>query len=101
MPAYNAQSFEPPAPVAMVTLRTQDGQKSISEVPMQIDSAADGSLLPESSVRRLGLEILGDAEFQLTAFDGNESDARFVQCDLLFLRRVFRGRFTESFLVGA
>ena len=54
MPTYDAQGFRPPAPVAMVTLRTQDGRKSLSDVEMLIDSGADVSLIPESSVRHVG-----------------------------------------------
>jgi hypothetical protein len=93
MPMYDAQGFYPPAPVATVTLRTQDGRESISDVVMLIDSGADVSLIPESSVRRLGLESRDLEEYELMGFDGNKSIAKSVQCELVFLRRAFRGAY--------
>ncbi len=38
MPAYDAKHFTPPAPLATVTVRTRDRTRTISDVPMQIDS---------------------------------------------------------------
>jgi len=60
---------------------------------MLIDSGADVSLIPKSSVRLLGLEDGEQEGYELMGFDGSKSVARSVQCDLLFLRRVFRGAY--------
>ena len=46
MPAYDAKRFSPPAPLAMVTIRTRDHTKMVSDVPMQIDSGAGWHLDP-------------------------------------------------------
>jgi hypothetical protein len=53
MPPYDAQRFHPPAPLATVTVRTQDGRMSV---------------------------------------------ANSVQCDLVFLGRIYRGAYL---IVGA
>jgi hypothetical protein len=90
MPSYDAQEFRPPAPVATVVLRTQDGKKSISDVVMLIDSGADVSMIPESSALLLGLQGRGQ-DYEVMSFDGTKSVAKSVQCQLIFLQRAFRG----------
>ena len=93
MPSYDAQGFHPPAPTAMVTLRTQDGRKSLGDVVMLIDSGADVSLIPESSVSHLGLETRVQEDYELMGFDGSKSVAKSVQCELIFLQRAYRGAY--------
>ncbi len=65
MSVYDSKGFYPPAPVATVTLRTPDGRKSLSDVVMLIDSGADVSLIPESSVGLLGLEVRDQEDYEL------------------------------------
>ncbi len=60
---------------------------------MLIDSGADVTLLPASSVSRLELIPHQHRVYELTAFDGSSSVSKCVQCDLVFLGRVFRGAF--------
>ncbi|MCC6125874.1 MAG: hypothetical protein IT426_12980 [Pirellulales bacterium] len=91
MPDYNAQTYQPPAPVASVVIRTLDNQNSISNVPMLIDSGSDVTLIPELCVRHLSLEAYQQGDYQLMAFDGSKTTARSVQCELLFLRRAYIG----------
>jgi len=93
MPPYDAEHYHPPAPLAAVTLTTQDRKTSLSGVVMQIDSGADASLVPESAVARLGLEVEQQRDYELVAFDGSKKVARSVQCRLVFLGRGFRGTF--------
>ena len=52
MPAYDHTLFDPPAPIARVTLRRIEGGRDCPEVPMLIDSGADVTLLPEKSVQQ-------------------------------------------------
>ena len=92
MPSYDGQGFHPPAPVATVTLRTEDGERSLNDVVMLIDSGADVSLIPESSVRQLGLEGRQE-DYELIGFDGNKSIGKSVRCELIFLRRAFQGAY--------
>jgi len=93
MPDYDARDFAPPAPVASVTLRAQDGRATVSDVRMLIDSGADMSLIPESLIGQLGLDTADEPTYELMAFDGTKSVARSVQCELAFLGRAYRGRY--------
>jgi len=91
MPAYDPQRLHPPGPLATVALRTQDRRNTLSDVVMLIDSGADVTLLPGSSVSALGLEPDEEHGYELMGFDGTKSVAKSVQCDLVFLGRVYRG----------
>jgi len=93
MPAYDAQRFDPPAPLAAVVLRARDRRKSLSGVAMQIDSGADVTAIPAASVNQLGLEADEHRRYELMAFDGTRRVANSVQCDLVFLGQVYRGTY--------
>ncbi len=93
MPAYDGGRFNPPAPVAIVTLRHSENQNKVADVPMLIDSGADVTLIPAASVKQLGLSINTGKGYELAGFDGSRSIAQAVQLDLLFLRRAFKGQF--------
>ena len=92
MPAYDHALFNPPAPLAKVTLRHPSSGVTVSDVPMLLDTGADVSLLPQSSVERLGIGVSGES-YELVGFDGSVSVAPAVEVDLVFLRRAFKGRF--------
>ena len=53
MPAYDATLFDPPAPVAMVTIRSPTTGESVDNVAMLIDSGADVTILPRAAVQHL------------------------------------------------
>jgi len=96
MPTYDDQFFNPPAPLARVTLRDSATGKTVSDVPMLIDSGADVTLIPQQSVTRLGATIEPDTGYEVMGFDGRKSIAQVVSLDMIFLRRAFRGRFLVS-----
>lgn len=50
MPRYDTAQFEPPAPLAQVTLRNPDTGTISSDVPMLLDTGADVSLIPHTSL---------------------------------------------------
>ena len=56
MPAYNDRQFSPAAPVTIAQLRNPMSANVVSDVLMLIDSGADVSLLPKSSIEPLGIE---------------------------------------------
>jgi len=93
MTRYDASRFDPPAPVAEVTLRSPDGGRSVSQVLLLLDTGADITLLPRAAVERLGVEPLADVRYELMGFDGTASFAPAVTLDMVFLNRVFRGRY--------
>lgn len=92
MPKYDAEHFDPPAPVATVTLRHPATGASLSDVPMLIDTGADVTLLPREYVDRLGVETESDA-YEVQGYDGEISLADAVKLEMIFLDRKFTGQF--------
>lgn len=93
MPAYDSNLFDPPAPLARVTLRALNNGKAVTDVPMLIDSGADVTLIPETVVNELRLDLDLNVSYELSGFDGHKSVAKSVQLALVFLGLTFRGRF--------
>lgn len=93
MPAYDSTGFQPPAPVALVSVRSPASGVAVSDVPMLLDSGADVSFLSR--------EPIGDVidtrqvlpQYEVEAFDGTKSVAPAVQLELQFLGKSFRGQF--------
>jgi len=93
MPRYDASHYDPPAPVAAVTLRDPAAGAQVADVPLLLDTGADITLLPREAVARLGTSPLADIRYDLTGFDGSESSASVVVLDMILLNRAFRGRY--------
>jgi predicted aspartyl protease len=93
MPAYDADLFDPPAPLAKVILRNSDSGDSLPDVPMLIDTGADVTLIPQSSIKSLGMSIEFNDSIRTDGLRRQHERAQVVHLDLVFLRRVFRGRF--------
>ncbi len=92
MPAYD-HSFEPPAPVAQVTLRNPQTQIAQANVLMLIDTGADVTLIPQSIAQQLELEPALDTQYELLGFAGGLNTAYAVKLEMIFLGRTFRGQF--------
>ncbi|MCC6298098.1 MAG: retroviral-like aspartic protease [Anaerolineales bacterium] len=92
MPKYDAESFDPPAPVATVSLRNLATGALLSDVPMLIDTGADVTLLPREYVERLGVELESEA-YEVQGYNGETSLADAVKLELVFLNRKFTGQF--------
>lgn len=87
MQAYDAARFDPPAPLALVVVRSEQLDLVVHDVPMLLDTGADVSLLPRSHVAPL---VSPDAkQYELEAFDGRKSVAPAVTAELKFLGRPF------------
>lgn len=93
MPAYDSKKFDPPAPVAHVTLRNQETGATWSEVLMLLDFGADVTMIPQAAAGLLGLTVDLDKQYELKGFDGHRSSAPVVQVDIVFERWTFRGQF--------
>lgn len=93
MTPYDASRFDPPAPLAAVSLRHPGTGLTLADVRMLIDSGADVTLVPQASVNQLGVTVNAGEAYELMGFDGSRSTAQAAQLELLFLRRTFRGRF--------
>ena len=93
MPKYDGENFDPPAPVAYVTLRNPATGVSLSEVPMLIDTGADVTMLPRQYVDELNIEPEEDKVYEVQGFDEQTRLVQMVQLELIFLRRKFSGQF--------
>jgi hypothetical protein len=92
MSAYDSNLFDPPAPVAVVSVRDPKGG-TVRNVPMLIDSGSDISLVPRTSIDELDLEIDPNTRYELQGFDGRRTMAQVAQLDLIFVKRAFRGKY--------
>lgn len=93
MPTYDGHLFDPPAPLAHVTLRNPQNTQILSNVPMLIDSGADVTLVPSTAVNQLNLVADADTNYELMGFDGSISFASVVRLEMHFLNKTFRGQF--------
>ena len=93
MPSYDASHFEPPAPVAQVTLHDPHSGARVPDVLLLMDTGSDVTLLPRIAVERLGVPLLANQSYELMGFDGSKSFAPVVMLDMIFLARAFRGRY--------
>jgi hypothetical protein len=93
MPEYDSRAFRPPAPVALVSVRSLSTGRSVSNVPLLIDSGADVSFLPRGPIADLIHDSQESVEYEVEAFDGTKSRALVVQLELVFLGKSFRGQF--------
>jgi len=93
MPSYDTSRYDPPAPIAQVTLRDQKSGALLPNISLLIDTGADVTLLPFSAAQRLGIQPIANLEYELLSFDDAKSTAQAVELDMVFLGRTFRGRY--------
>ena len=93
MPKYDAARYNPPAPVASVTLRNPQTSVELADQHLLIDTGADATLIPQVALAPLGLQPIPDVTYELVAFDGTRSVTSVADLDLIFLNRRFRGRY--------
>ena len=93
MEAYDAARFDPPAPLALVTVTSEQPGVEIRDVPMLLDTGADVSPLPRSPVASLVVPAAAARLYELEAFDGSRSSAPAVTAEIQFLGKSFRGQF--------
>jgi hypothetical protein len=79
--------------MARVTLREPGTGNIANDVLMLIDSGADITLVPQTSIDELKSDLDPLESYEIKGFDGHRSVAQSVTLDLVFLRRTFRGRF--------
>lgn len=91
MQVYDASHFDPPAPLALVTVRSEHLGIEVRDVPMLLDTGADVSLLPRAHVS--ALESPDAKQYELEAFDGTKSTASAVSVEMTLLGKSFRGQF--------
>lgn len=65
MPAYDTSLFSPPAPLARVTIRNQSNSNTVPDVPMLLDTGADVTLIPQSAINQLEINIDPNEGYEL------------------------------------
>jgi predicted aspartyl protease len=90
---YNAKLFDPPAPVAYVTIRNPATGASLRNILMLIDTGADATALPRTQVGELGIEADTDTFYEVVGFDGQSRTLSMAVLELEFLNRKFNGQF--------
>ncbi|MAT96817.1 MAG: hypothetical protein CL608_06710 [Anaerolineaceae bacterium] len=93
MPKYDANLFDPPAPLAQVVLRSPENTGDLSSASMLLDSGADVTLIPSASANQLDLTTDPNGVYELMGFDGSRTFASAVHLEMIFLNKIFRGRF--------
>jgi hypothetical protein len=93
MPAYDNQQFDPPAPVAEVSLYNRQNGKTCAGVLMLLDTGADVSLIPEWTLEQLELSTIPDKQYELVSFDGVIRTAPVVELEMIFYSKTLRGRY--------
>lgn len=93
MPKYDANLFDPPAPLAQVALRNPENTGKLSAALMLLDSGADVTLVPSTAANQLELVANANEVYELMSFDGGRTLASAVQLEMVFLNKIFRGRF--------
>ena len=93
MPSYDSNLFDPPAPLAKVTVRNPETGVSLSDVTMLIDSGADVTMIPKHCAEALGIVIDSAEKYELMSFDGNRKLASAIRLDIIFLNKTFKGQF--------
>ncbi|MCE7921415.1 MAG: hypothetical protein DCC59_17580 [Chloroflexi bacterium] len=90
---YDAENFDPPAPVAHVTLRNPATGDVLEKVPLLIDSGADTTLLPSEAVEKIGINAEENRAFEVQGFSGDTNVLKVARLDILFLNKTFKGEY--------
>ncbi len=93
MPEYDAENFDPPAPVAYVNSQNPATGVLLSDVPMLIDTGADATLLPSNAVEQLGIATENDSDFEVQVFDGEIKRLKVAKLELYILGKKFAGEY--------
>jgi hypothetical protein len=89
---YDALHYDPPAPIAQVSLRAANGA-TVDNILLLLDTGADTTLLPRSAIALLGITPDPALAYELIGFDGARSTTHAVDLDMIFLQKAFRGRY--------
>ena len=95
MPNYDANFASPPAPVVRVTIRNPAAGKSVTGVPLLIDTGADAILIPRAILPFLNIseDALEPTNYSLVGFDSTKSPAVLVSLEVEFLGRRLAGEY--------
>ncbi len=85
-------AYDPPAPVANITLKTIDSGERLRDVKMLLDTGSDITLLPKVFLLKLGIEP-SDKAYELIGFDGHIIKSEIYHLQVIFLGKRFTGNY--------
>ena len=88
-------SYDPPAPVAEITLRNSITGKRIENVFVLLDTGADVSLLPLTAIEKLEIAP-SDAKINLIGFDNSQSVSEIYALQVIFLGKRLTGEYCAT-----
>jgi len=91
MPSYQAEGFDPPAPIARTTIRGLTGLAQ-TNVPMLLDTGSDISIVPKSAAEAVGASP-EPVESRLVFYDGTNVPAEEARLTVELLNFRFHGQF--------
>ena len=93
MPEYHDENFEPPAPIAYVTLQNPATGALLTDIPMLINTGADATLIPSNAIDRLGIAVEENANFEVQVLDGEVKRLKLAKLELYLLGKKFAGEY--------
>ena len=93
MPDYDTENYNPPAPVAYVTLKNPATGALLSGIPLLMDTGADVTLLPIKVVEQIGITPEENTGFEVQVFDGESKHLKSAKLELYFLGKKFAGEY--------
>jgi predicted aspartyl protease len=101
MPEYESTGYNPPAPVARVTV-IGDGEPVV-DVPLLIDTGADGSVIPRTVALLVGADLTPAADL-IVSYTGERLHCEQATLTVKFERVTVKGPFlvvdTEQGVLG-
>ena len=91
MPEFDSKNFDPPAPVAYVTLRHPATGATVSDVPMLIDTGADVTFLPRKVIEQLNIAPIENKVYEVEGFTGGTALVEVVRLKYRSSANVSRG----------
>lgn len=91
-----SETYIPPAPLALITLRNPETLESVTDVPMLLDTGSDITLLPKSFCDRIGVEASTSEFLELEGFNQTTSIAFYIRLEFIFLKNSFAETFWFS-----
>lgn len=84
------ESFDPPAPTAVIALRNIETGERAENILVQLDTGADVSLIPLRAVNKLQIKPSGET-VNLVGFNESESVSDIYALQLIFLGKKLTG----------
>ncbi len=80
--SYNANDFNPPAPVLEVSLSSPVSQGEVIKIPALLDSGADMTVIPQNIAQKLQLKYVD--KISASGYDGIPKEAFVYSVKIIF-----------------